>query len=366
MYWVRNLERLARDARSSSVEYELASESEIEGVLNYANGAVLCGRLSLEPDRHGLYRYLLRLRLAELEWPPRLDTASPSGYVLRDGIVGELLAILSIALESRFFLLSYATGDLSENGIKVRHDYSPVHRPCTIGTDPILFSPHRRKFHRGVANLMDCVAAVDPTYHQELIFAYNHYAKALREVGIDDELVYVRLVSAIEAVARRMRVPARRDLFACRDLDEILDNQKLTPEERKEARRIFEVRFSKCKFVTFLMKYCTGFFKGGEWKAPHTRVKRADLERVASAIYDARSAYLHAGEPMFISMRIRGEHRWHTDPGGDMFLGERRFLRKKKLPYPYFFHRLVRHCLLRYTATLHIVASHSDDDQPRV
>ncbi len=360
MYWLQNLERLGAGVDSTLVEYELASESEIEGVLDYANGAVLCARLSLEPDRRGLYSYLLRVRLANLERSPGLPTASPRGYVLRDGIVGELVAILSIVLESRFFLRSYASGDLSTTGIKLRHEYPLLHRVCSTDTDPILFAPRRRQFHKGLGDFMTHLARVDPKYHQSLIFAYHHYAKALREVGIDDELVYVRLVSAIEAVSGTTKVPAGRDVFSCRPLEDILCTARLSPEEREEAEKIFNARLSKCRFVTFLMKHCTGFFKGGAWKAPHTRVKRADLQRIASAIYDGRSAYLHTGEPMFISMRIRGEHRWHTDPGGDMVLGGRRFASKKKLPYPYFFHQLVRHCLLRYTGSLPAGANHED------
>jgi hypothetical protein len=30
--------------------------------------------------------------------------------------------------------------------------------------------------------------------------------------------------------------------------------------------------------------------------------------------YNARSAYLHSGEPMYLSMPIKGGERWDTDP----------------------------------------------------
>ncbi len=353
MYWLRNLERLAGGAPSYPAEYELASESQVWGHLNYANGGILLSGLTSEADRDGLYRYLLKLRLAEGGLPVSYEKASRRGYVLREGIIGELIAILSIALESRFFLLSFGGGELTESSVKSRHECTIVHRRCSADTDPVLFAPKRRlQLGGAVAPLMDEIASIAPERHQELIFAFHHYARALREVGIDDELVFVRLVSAIEAVDGGVEIPVRRDLFACRTLDNILDCEKLTKPQRDEAQRIFDVRLSKCRFITFLSTYSKGFFKGGVWKVPHARIKRSDLDKVAGTIYDARSAYLHKGEPMFISARIRGQHTWHRDPLGEMIVGGRRFPASKKLPYPYFFHHLVRHCLLRYTRSL--------------
>jgi hypothetical protein len=80
-------------------------------------------------------------------------------------------------------------------------------------------------------------------------------------------------------------------------------------------------------------------------------IKKADLPQVLTAIYNARSAYLHAGEPMYLSMPIKGGERWDIDPTLGMTIDNREFSPRPKLPYAYFFEGLVRHCLLSYLET---------------
>lgn len=352
MYWIRNLSRINEGASSSWIEYELASEARIEGVLNYANSTIFCGTLTLEPDNQRLLKYLLKVKVAHYDQNRKFLEASRKGYVLREGLLGELVAILSLALETRFFVLSSSWGELGASGIKIRNDYSIVNKPCTVDIDPIIMDSKKRNFHHDVPPVLDLVGSIKSEYHNELILAFHHYAKALREIAIDDEMVFIRLVSAIEAVAHRMSVPNNIDIMACRKHSEIIREECLSPEEQMEAKKIFDVRYSKCRFISFLSAYSKGFFKGGKLKAPHTRIKKDDLNKVASTIYNARSAYLHNGIPMYLSTRMRGEHRWHTDPSSGMVLGSRRFTASEKLPYPYFFHQLVRHCLLNYCNSL--------------
>ncbi len=69
---------------------------------------------------------------------------------------------------------------------------------------------------------------------------------------------------------------------------------------------------------------------------------------VLTAIYNARSAYLHAGEPMYLSIPIKGGEQWDTDPTFGMTIDNREFSADQKLPYAYFLDGLVRHCLLNY------------------
>lgn len=352
MYWIRNLSRIKQGAPASWIEYELASEARIEGVLNYANSTIFCGPLTLEPNNQRLFKYLLKVKVAHFDQNEKLSNVSRKGYVLREGLLGELVAILSLALETRFFVLSSSWGELNTSGLKIRNEYSIVHRPCTMDIDPVIIDSKKRNFYHDVPPILDLVFSIKSGYHNELILAFHHYAKALREIAIDDEMVFIRLVSAIEAVAHRMPVPNNKDIMACRKHSEIIREESLSSEEKKEARKIYDVRYSKCRFISFLSAYSKGFFKGGKWKAPHTRILKDDLDNVAATIYNARSAYLHNGIPMYLSTRLRGEYRWHTDPSSGMILGSRRFVKSEKLPYPYFFHRLVRHCLHNYCESL--------------
>ena len=78
------------------------------------------------------------------------------------------------------------------------------------------------------------------------------------------------------------------------------------------------------------------------------KIKKGDLPKVLTAIYNARSAYLHAAEPMYLSIPIKGGERWDADPTLGMTIDNREFSADQKLPYAYFFDGLVRHCLLNY------------------
>jgi cation transport regulator ChaC len=62
----------------------------------------------------------------------------------------------------------------------------------------------------------------------------------------------------------------------------------------------------------------------------------------------ARSKYLHAGAPMFLSQPIKGGEKWDIDPTAGMIADNRSFTPAQKLPYAYFFEGLVRHCLVNY------------------
>jgi hypothetical protein len=80
-------------------------------------------------------------------------------------------------------------------------------------------------------------------------------------------------------------------------------------------------------------------------------------------IYDARSRYLHDGEPMFISRFMDIATDWHFDPSvgitmdkrsvGAINVDQKNFNSLKlpyQLPYPYWFENLVNYCLKTYLA----------------
>jgi len=67
---------------------------------------------------------------------------------------------------------------------------------------------------------------------------------------------------------------------------------------------------------------------------------------VLDVVYIARSKYLHAGEPMFLSQPIKGGEKWDIDPTACMIADNSSVAPAQKLPYTHFFEGLVRHCLL--------------------
>lgn len=65
------------------------------------------------PDTTGLYKYILRFRCpqravpeGEAVPPEFLEEGTSKGYVFPDGPIGELVALFSLRLQARFFLLS--------------------------------------------------------------------------------------------------------------------------------------------------------------------------------------------------------------------------------------------------------------------
>ena len=98
--------------------------------------------------------------------------------------------------------------------------------------------------------------------------------------------------------------------------------------------------------ASFLQQHSNNFFKGGKRKAKHCHIYKDQLNKYAKRIYDARSAYLHNGNPMYLSQDMRGEHikYWDLDPGLGMMTDRKNFVANEKLPRARWFERIVNHC----------------------
>ena len=347
MGWVRNLEELKISNTSGYfVEYELASDSYIPGLLDYNNGKILCSPMTFERGITGLYKYLLKVEFAHIDDPTFNQNANKKGYLFKEGIPGELTALLSLYFQCRFYLL--AAYYLTSQGSKVKSEYEIVFRPCGPNFNPAYFPGSDRNFAVGLSDFLNLVICIDVKYHQQLILACYHYAKALKEFGIDEEMVFIRLVSAIEALSQWAKLKNSDDLFDGRQFSEVVKTDLLFIDEQNELENIFETRKSKIRYKRFIEQYSKGFFKGGNFKAPHTKIKKANLPKTLDAIYDSRSHYLHKGKPMYLSLPMRGGQKWDTDPSLEMIIDNRKFSKKEKLPYGDFFQRLVRHCLMQF------------------
>lgn len=344
MLWVRDIEQFVTDPSDEKVVAVLGSEASIHGLLDVGNGALLTAASTHQPDESGLYKYELRLKLARFS--EGLGEGTKKGYLFKEGPVGEIAALLSLFLECRFFLLSTTIGELSDHSIPITTEFAPRRGRYERNIDPVVFSSRDRSFGKGVGQFLRKLQRISGRYHQVIALAAHHYARALREIGVDEEMVFIRLVSAIEAVSSDQVVVG--DPLARKTLESIIDLRKLTDPEREELQHLFDVRKTRKKFIRFVMRHSRGFFKGGNFKAPHARVTRVKLPDVLETIYAARSGYLHRGDPMYLSQRLKEYPNWHMDPTVGMIVQNRRYSADQKLPYAHFFHSLVRHCLLRY------------------
>ncbi|HPO07780.1 MAG TPA: hypothetical protein PLZ55_03865 [bacterium] len=348
MAWVRNIEKVREgNVHTYTHEYELASEVFIPGVLNYAEENILCAFLTDRKDRQGLYKYLLRLKATPQGSSVNFD-ADEKGYLFIDGILGELLALFSVFFQCRFYLVNSFSFELTPEGPKIKYEFDPVYRPCHQTLDPWVLSGSQRNFARGLPDFLDQVFEMKMKYHQRFILACHHYSRALKEIGIDEEMEFIRLVSAIEALCGDVILQESDDPFQGKRFEDIVRCEILSDSERGELKKIFDVRKAKKRFKYFIHMYSKGFFKGGRSKAPYARIRKADLPRKLDAIYNARSGYLHSGEPMHLSRATCGKLRWDTEPVGATIIDNRRIREGTRLPCASFFQRLVRYCLLQY------------------
>jgi hypothetical protein len=351
MGWCINIDKLEHDDMPYSIdEYELASDSYIPGIFDYRNGKILCGLSTFTMDSNGMYKYLLKIKFAgQSSFVPPYKKATNKGYAFKDGVPGELISIFSLYFQCRFFLIAAYFGDLTATGLKVKQEFRPHLQLFRPYFDPSFYPEGNRNFGLGLSDFLDQIKRIDAKYHQQIVLACFHYARALREFGIDEEMVFIRLVSAVEAVSGYINLNKRDDLFSGRDFEEIIKSDMLSVDEKIELNSLFDNRKAKRRFKRFFELYSGGFFKGGNFKAPHTRVKKADLSRTLDAIYDSRSDYLHNGEAMFLSsFFMKGGEKWDQDIFFEIIIDRRKLARRKKLPYSSFFQRLVRYCLMAY------------------
>ena len=195
MGWIRNLEVLGDAPQQYTVEYELGSECRIPGLLDYADGKIICAGMSTEESRDGLWLYNLVLRFPT--GPHQINReANEKGYYFKDGILGELMALMSLFFRCRFYLISSRLVPESPMlGMTIKTEYPFLRVRFNPGIHPPLFANQNRTFGTDFKPFLDTVRRLNNLLHQDFILACHHYARATREVGIDPEMVFIRLVS---------------------------------------------------------------------------------------------------------------------------------------------------------------------------
>jgi hypothetical protein len=348
MLWIRNIEGGAVSNGYDSIEVEIGSECRINGVLDYDDGAILLGASTHDASHEGLYKYMMKLKLRSLATEPRFGKRN--GYLFSDGQIGELVALISLFLQARLYILSTTIGHLTSHGLPIKTEFRPLRVRFGGNIDPVVFSAADRDFATGLSNFLDQIRRVPSKYHLAVALSSNHYARSLREIGVDEEMVFVRLVSAIETAALDQAVI--NDDLSGKTPDELFRAENLTVSQIQELRKLLRTRKAKARFIAFLERFSSGFFEGMPVKPPHTQITPNNLASVAGAVYDARSDYLHNGYPMYLSHFMPAFPDWHMDPSLGMIWQNRSYTVDQKLPRADFFHRLVRYCLLSYFVSL--------------
>lgn len=340
MYWNNDYRHKVKKKDIETTVLELASEVHIVGGAGYFNGNILIGSIADgTPDSLQYHQVkLIHDRNAQYD----TKKASTKGYYHPDGVAGEFTSLMALYFRTRFYHLSTTYGNLTNRSIQGRHKNAILRVEPSKHIDTVVFGNQKRNFVE-FQEFMKIIDSIPEEHHRSVISAASNYNLALREIGIDHEMVFVRLVSAVEAFSSNYTLSPKDDPLSLVDTRKLLAG--LAKDIKDELRISLDARKSRLKFTRFLEVYSKGYFKGGNHNAKHTKIKRAQLGEVSKAVYTARSKYLHSGERMYLSQAFLGT-KYDTDPSSGMYIGMRKFTEKEKLPNIQFFEGLVRHCIL--------------------
>lgn len=335
-------------------DYEICSEVRIPGVLEYSDGSLLCGLLS-EKDESGLYSYTIRLKHFYKEFIFDKNKFSKGGYYFKDGVIGELMAIFSVYFQARFFLRSTLSGDLTSKSLHFKYQKQFQYLKPSISCNYEMFTDQNRNWaHKnGLKKFLDDIKNINGKYHQSLIQSFHWYSEAIKEIGVDNEFLYIKLVSCVESLITYVKID---DDKLKKKLDIILKKGKFTNSQKREIKNWIGNRKIKQKFIKFIKEFSKGFFDKGYRKAKHCYIKKSDFVKYLKRIYDARSAYIHTGRPMYISfdMGVGGDtsdnkcHLWDLDPSLGTMSDRREIAEKEKLPRMRWFERIVNYSLKKF------------------
>ena len=246
----------------------MGSDCHIPGLLDYGNQKIICGPLTTEKSKNGLYLYSLSFKYPF--GPKQLNMqADEKGYVFKDGLVGELISLMSLCFRCRFYLMSSRM--LSEDpacGMQIKREYSFLYETCNPAIHPPIFRNANKNFATDFAEFLNSAKQLKMDLHQEFIVASYRYFRALREIGIDSEMVFVRLVSAIEAVSQHTPLKDKIDVDEAKKIKQLIKTSPLSSGVQQELFKAFSVRGSKKRFVRFIQRHCAGFFEGRQLRRP--------------------------------------------------------------------------------------------------
>lgn len=355
MRFIRLLE--STEPREYIAEYEFASEVRITGELRYSNNNLILRLLTTEPNRDGLLKYTLSLS-APAEYRLPQYQASKGGYHFEGGDAEEILSLVSLFFRSRFFLVARVFRDveaklpvLRKQGIvclpitKYEYDFYYI-RPQN-DADRNLFNSFDRNFG-ALDKFFDELRKLPEDLHDRFANAARLYALALREIGANDQLAYVHLVSAIEILSSYQVLSIEHD-----PLQNAIDQMKgvlNTTAEKEELEALLKNRKALMKFIVFIRGHSQKVIikKPKDGALEHKVYQGEGLQKALRKIYNGRSKFLHEGASMYLSDPRLARAGYDYDLSMGQTIDNRKFFLKDKLPVISFFEDLVRACLLEY------------------
>lgn len=357
MQWILAIEEAKKAKKKDTyfTDYEICSEVRIPGVLNYQNGALMCS-LFQDADSNGLYTYIVRVKHIFKEYKFDESKYSKEGYYFKDGLIGELMAIFSVYYQARFFLKATVSGELTPKSVRMRNEKKFRYVRTHPSSNYEMFTTDKKRNwanESGLGAFIDKISIIDQSYHQALIRAFFWYLEAVKEIGVDSQLFFIKMVSSIEALLQFL--PKSSDEFENK-LIKVVKNgdNSFVSEEIQEVHNWLNNRKIGHRFVTFFKTYSTGFVKGGRRKANHCYIIKKDVSEYIRRIYNARSAYLHIGKPMYLSqdMVMDSARKYDLDCSSRMMADRKKFDDKEKLPRMRWFERIANYSIKNFIDSL--------------
>lgn len=203
MQWILEVEEIQHNptGKKHLTDYEICSEVRIPGVLEYEDGSISCS-LYQEADQNGLYTYLLRICHLEKEYKFDNSNYSKEGYYFEEGLIGELLSIFSFYFQARFYLKATIQGELTPKSMRWRLENNFVYTKADNLQSFEMFSGQGRNWanENGIKKFLNNIRSLNSDYHQSLVRSFYWYRQAIKEVGGDRQLFFIRMVSAVESI----------------------------------------------------------------------------------------------------------------------------------------------------------------------
>lgn len=348
MGWVRNLTKIKEEgAETYYTEYELVTECRIPSVLSYDDDAILCGGMTLDREE-SLKHYLLKIKYKA--FPEYNENADKNGYYFEGGIAGELVSLMSLFLQCRFYQVAIYQGELTSSSLRTKMELPLLYKKCHPVIHPTIFEQEgRTRRFIEIKDFLDQIRTLNSIYHHSFALAAHQYAIALRNVGVDEEMVFIRLVSAIEALSKHTKLEPQEDPLAGKTLEEVVAKEHQNTETVEAMKNLFDNRRTALKFRKFIRTHMGASLPsappmentGYKW------ITTENLDEILKRIYTARSKYLHEGQLMYKSMHMHGI-LGDFDPSLGMIIDNHEFTADEQLPLPSPFENIVRTCLLNF------------------
>ena len=340
MYWNTSYSEPVVDKDKELTLHELASEVHIVGVGSYFNGNILIGPIadSMREKPYSLNVQTIHNKNAEYT----TKHATAKGYYNLTGVPGEFMAMLALFFHTRFYHIATVNGLFSSSSIIGRTKKRLVRYSPPADLVSRVFEENDARNYKDFEGFLDKIHSIPEKYHRPIVMAGTNYNFGLQQMGVDNEMAYVRFISAIEIFSSSIKLTQGDDALYGVGIDKLTLGMRT--EAASEIQIALQTRKSLLKFIRFLEKYSEGFFDDASthWG----KVKSGQLHDIAKAVYTARSKYLHEAESMFIS-EMFGDKNVELDSALGLYVGRRKFDAKSKLPTISFFERLTSFCLLK-------------------